>query len=398
MLNVKNDFPILNEKIGGKRLVYLDSAATSQKPITVLSAIDHYYRTANANVHRGLHTLSARATEMYESARSKIAQFINANAEEIIFVRNATEGINLVAKCLRLNKGDLLVSTVMEHHSNIVPWQIAAKQAGARVAYIPITRDGLLDMNKAKALLEQKPVLVVFTHVSNVLGTINPVKKLTELAHKYGAIVLVDGAQAIPHMQVNVKELNADFYVFSGHKMFGPTGIGILYGRKALLAEMEPFLTGGDMIKEVKLEGSTWNDLPWKYEAGTPNIAGTVGLGAAVDYMQSIGMENMQKHEQELLHYALENMKKIQNIIIYGPDKRSGVIAFNLGDIHPHDLASVLDEEGIAIRSGHHCAQPLMDFLGVPATARISVSVYNTKEDIDAFLAALKKARGIFRL
>ncbi len=399
---VSKDFPILQTKIRGKPLIYLDSAATSQKPLSVITAIDTYYKTTNANIHRGLHTLSGQATDLYEGARKKIATFIGANEKEIIFVRNATEAINLVAHTLHPKRGDMIVSTVMEHHSNIVPWQQVAQQTGALLAFIPLTKEGLLDMKKTNVLFAKKPLLVAFTHVSNVLGTINPVKELVALAHKYGALVLVDGAQAVPHIHVNVKELDADFYVFSGHKMLGPTGIGVLYGKKALLEKMDPFLTGGDMIKEVALEGSTWNELPWKFEAGTPNIAGAIGLGTAVDYLQSLGMENIQKHEQELLQYALEKMKCVAGVTMYGPlyDPliRSGVIAFNLGDIHPHDLASVLDDEGIAIRSGHHCAQPLMQTLGVSATARISVSVYTTKKDIDVFLVALEKARRIFRL
>ncbi len=400
MLAVRQDFPILQTFIRGKPLVYLDSAATSQKPKTVLDAVDAYYKTTNANVHRGLHTLSAQATEAYENARQKIASFIDAENKEIIFVRNATEGINLVAQCLRKNiqKGDLLVSTVMEHHSNIVPWQLLAQQTGATLAFIPITKEGLLDMEKARELFQKKPKIVTFTHVSNVLGTINPVQELTRLAHETGALVVVDAAQSVPHLPVDVKTIDCDFLVFSGHKMLGPTGIGVLYGKKELLEALPPFLGGGDMIKEVHLDQSTWNDIPWKFEAGTPDIAGAVGLGAAIDYLSALGMEHVQRHEQEIIHYAWEKMKKIKDVILYGPEERAGVIAFNLGDIHPHDLTSVLDDEGIAIRSGHHCAQPLMDVVGVVATARISVSVYTTKEDIDAFLAALEKARKVFRL
>lgn len=400
MLAVRQDFPILQTFIRGKPLVYLDSAATSQKPRAVLEAVDNYYKTANANVHRGLHTLSAHATELYEGARKKIAAFIGAENKEIIFVRNATEGINLVAHCLgkQIQKGDLLVSTVMEHHSNIVPWQLLAKATGATLAFIPITKEGLFDMGKARELFQKKPKIVTFTHVSNVLGTINPVQELTCLAHEAGALVLVDAAQSVPHMPVDVKTIDCDFLVFSGHKMLGPTGIGVLYGKKQLLEALPPFLGGGDMIKEVHLEKSTWNDLPWKFEAGTPNISGAIGLAAAIKYLSGVGMEHVSKHEQEIIQYAWEKMKKMKDVAIYGPPKRAGVIAFNLGDIHPHDLTSVLDDEGIAIRSGHHCAQPLMEVLGVAATARISASVYTTKEDIDVFVAALEKARKVFRL
>jgi len=400
MLAVRQDFPMLWTRIKGKPLVYLDSAATSQKPNSVLEAVTAYYKTKNANVHRGLHTLSAQATDAYEDARKKVAAFLGAESKEIIFVRNATEGINLVAQCLgkTLQKGDLLVSTVMEHHSNIVPWQLLVQQTGATLAFVPITPEGKLDMEKAKELLLQKPKIFAFTHVSNVLGTINPIEELTRLAHKAGALVLIDAAQSVPHMPVNVKTIDCDFLVFSGHKVFGPTGIGVLYGKKQLLEALPPFLGGGDMIKEVHLDHSTWNDVPWKFEAGTPHISGAIGLAAALDYLSSLHMGNIQKQEQEIIQYAWEKMKKMKDVVVYGPNERVGVIAFNLGDIHPHDLTSVLDDEGIAIRSGHHCAQPLMEVLRVPATARISVSIYTTKEEIDVFLAALEKARKVFRL
>ncbi|MBI4441572.1 cysteine desulfurase [Candidatus Woesearchaeota archaeon] len=399
-----HDFPLLQGTINGKKIVYLDSAATTQKPQIVLKGITDFYTTANANVHRGLHTLSARATAQYEAARQKIARFIGANDKEVIFVRNTTEGINLVAHAFaksRLKKGDIIVSTVMEHHSNIVPWQLIAQETGANLCFIPITEEGLLDMQMAMELLEKKPVLLAITHVSNVLGTINPAKELIRLAHAHGTFVLVDAAQSVPHLPVNVHDLDCDFLAFSGHKMLGPTGIGVLFGKQTLLDRMHPFLGGGDMIKEVHLDKSTWNELPWKFEAGTPDIAGAIGLGIAVDYLMTKGMDNVFRHEQELLAYALQKMKGVKDVIIYGPGdatKRSGVISFNLADIHPHDLTTVMDEEGVMIRSGHHCAQPLMGALGVTATARISISVYTTKEDIDTFITALEKAQKVFRL
>lgn len=404
LLDVRRDFPILDQKVNGKRLVYLDSAATSQKPASVLQAMQQYYEEYNANIHRGLYTLSEIATRKYEEARRKIASFINASWRETVFVRNATEAINIVAHAYvkpRLSKGDTLLLTEMEHHSNLVPWQIIAKETGAKISYVPLTADGLLDVVIARKLLEKKPAFFALTHVSNVLGTITPVRELIQLAHEQGVPVLVDGAQSVPHMKVNVKELGADFYAFSGHKMFGPTGIGILYGKRELLERTEPLFGGGDMIKEVTYDYSKWNELPWKFEAGTPNIAGAIGLGAAVDYIASIGMEHIAEHNTALTAYALEKFSKLSYITVYGPHdvaKRNGVVSFNVGDVHAHDVTTVLDEEGIAIRSGHHCAMPLMEKLGVAAACRASFHVYNTFEDIDRLIQALEKVRKIFRL
>lgn len=393
----KNDFPIL------KKGVYLDSAATSQKPASVIKALDKFYKTSNANVHRGVHKLSAKATEQYESARKRIAQFINAKPWEVVFVRNATEGINLVARSWgesNVQRGDHILATVMEHHSNMVPWQQLAKRNGALLGYIPI-KDGELDMGAALQLLSKKPKLLAVTHVSNVLGTINPIKELITMAHSVGCLVLVDACQSIPHMAIDVKALDCDFLVFSGHKALGPTGIGVLYAKEELLKAMPPFLSGGDMIKEVSLAGASWNDIPWKFEAGTPAVAEAVGLGAAVDYLSKIGMENVAKHDHDLIAYALEKLQTVPGITIYCPkeaSKRCGVIAFNLGDIHSHDLATVLDQQGIAVRSGHHCCMPLMGQLNVTATARMSVALYNTTEDIDALVSALQECRKVFKL
>jgi cysteine desulfurase/selenocysteine lyase len=392
---VRKDFPFF-----ARNLVYLDSAATTQKPVQVLNAMRKYYETTNANVHRGVYSLAEEATQAYEGARKKIAGFIGASAREVVFVRNATEGINLVAQSwggVNIQKGDVILLTEMEHHSNIVPWQMLAKKTGAKISYLPINERGVLDWNSAVHALNQKPKILAFTHISNVLGTVNPVKELIAEAHKNGVLVLLDASQSVPHMPVNVKDLDCDFMVFSGHKMLGPF-VGILYGRRDLLEKMEPVLGGGDMIKEVSFEGASWNEVPWKFEAGTPGIAGAVGLGAAVDYLTSLGMENVWKHEQELTRYAYDKMKKDEVIILYGPEQRAGVVSFNLGDMHAHDVSTVLDHQKICVRSGHHCAQPLMDRLGVAATVRISFGPYNTKEDVDAFLTALQKAKKVFRL
>ncbi len=392
---IRKDFPFFK-----RSLIYLDSAATTQKPAIVLDAMRKYYETTNANVHRGVYSLAEEATQAYEGARKKVAGFIGASPREIVFVRNATEAINVVARgwgAGSIQKGDVILLTAMEHHSNIVPWQMLAKRAGAVVSYLPINEHGELDWNAAVHALKQKPKILAFTHVSNVLGTINPAKELIAEAHKNGVPVLLDASQSVPHMPVDVKDLDCDFMVFSGHKMLGPF-VGILYGKRELLEKMEPMLGGGDMIKEVTFEGATWNEVPWKFEAGTPGIAGAVGLGTAIDYLQSLGMENVLKHEQELIKYAYDKMKTDKHIVIYGPEKRVGVISFNLGDMHAHDVSTVLDQQGICARSGHHCAQPLMERLDVPATVRISVGPYNTKEDIDAFLVALQKAKKVFRL
>lgn len=391
----RSDFPILKSKT-----VYLDSGATSQKPKIVLKTVKHFLETSNANVHRGVYQWSARATEWYEGARKTVADFIKAQPNEIVFVRNATEAINLVSRSwgdVFVKKGDLIVSTVMEHHSNIVPWQALANRTGAHLAYIPITKEGLLDRAEASKLLAKKPKLLAVTHVSNVLGTINPVKELVAEAHKHGTLVLVDAAQSIPHLPVDVKELDADFLVFSGHKLFAPS-VGVLYAKKQLLDVMEPFLFGGDMIKEVSLEKSSWNAVPWKFEAGTPAIPEAIGLAAAITYVKKIGVDKVAVHDAEVIAYAYEKLSAVPGVTIYGPKERSGVISFNLGDVHSHDVATVLDEDNIAIRSGHHCCMPLMQALKIGACARISIALYSTKDDIDKFIKALVKAKKVFRV
>jgi len=395
-VRVRKDFPFF-----ARGMVYLDSAATTQKPKIVLDAMRKFYETSNANVHRGVYSLAEEATQAYEGARKKIADFIGAHPREIVFVRNATEAINLVAQswgAVNVGSGDVILLTEMEHHSNIVPWQMLAKRTGAKISYLPINEHGELDKNAILHALKQKPKLFAFTHISNVLGTINPVKELIEEARRNGVPVLLDASQSVPHMPVNVKDLDCDFMVFSGHKMYAPFGVGVLYAKRELLEKMEPVLGGGDMIKEVTFEGASWNEVPWKFEAGTPNVSGVVGLGAAVDYMKFLGMENVWKHEQELVQYAYDKMKNDKHIRIYGPGNRAGVISFNLGDMHAHDVSTVLDQQNVCVRSGHHCAQPLMERLGVPATVRISFAAYNTKEDVDAFLTALQKAKKVFRL
>ena len=402
---VRKDFPILKRKVHGRRLVYLDNAATSQKPRSVIRSIVDFYGKHNANPHRGVHQLSIEATEAYDLGRNKVASFINARAfEEIIFTRGATEAINLVRYAWgshHVKKGDLIVLTIMEHHSNMVPWQLLAKEVGARIEYVGLDPNGRLRYDEFETLMDQSPALVAFTQCSNVLGTINDAKRLCEEARRAGATTVVDAAQSVPHMQVDVQKMGCDFLAFSGHKMLGPTGIGVLYGRKAMLEQMEPFQSGGDMIKEVHISGARWNDLPYKFEAGTQNVEGAVGLGAAIDYLNSLGMERVRSHEQELTAYALEQMGSVPGITVYGPkdpSERGGVVSFNLGDIHPHDLASILDEEGVAIRSGQHCAQPLMESLGLSATTRASFYVYNSHDDVDALMSALSKARRIFCL
>jgi len=402
-LKIRNDFPILKRKINGKKMVFLDSAATSQKPKQIIRELERYYEKYNANVHRGIYTIAAEATEEYEKARKKIAKFINARSErEIIFVRGTTEAINLVkfSWAERLRPEDEIISTVMEHHSNIVPW-LMLKKKGIDVKFVEINNDGTLNMKEFEGLITWKTKLIAVSHVSNVLGTINDVKEIAKMAHEHGARILLDSAQAVPHMPVDVQDLNCDFMAFSGHKMFGPTGIGVLYVKEEVYKEMEPFMGGGEMIKEVFLTNATWKDPPHKFEAGTPDISGAIALGFAVDYLQKIGMEKIREHEKMLTKYALDKLSKIPGIKIYGPKdvkKRGGVIAFNLGDIHAHDLATILDKEGVAIRSGHHCAMPLHSKLGVSATARASFSVYNSKEDIDELIKALYKARKVFGL
>lgn len=403
--DIRKDFPILSRQVHGKPLVYLDSTASSQKPYAVIEAMSAYYESTHANVHRGVYEISEEATAKMEKARVKVARFINARqSKQVIFTRNTTESINLVAYTwgnTNISAGDLIVLTEMEHHSNLVPWQLLARRTGARLEFVPITGDGLLRLDVYEHLLQQQPKLVAFTHVSNVLGTINPVQEMIAQAHAAGATVLLDAAQSVPHMPVDVQALDADFLCFSGHKMLGPTGIGVLYGKRELLEAMPPFMGGGDMIRKVGLRESTWNDLPWKFEAGTPAIAETIGLGAAVDYLNALGMEQVQRHAQEITAYAMQQLQTVPGLTIYGPgvEQRGGLISFTLADIHPHDLASILDQEvGVAIRAGHHCAQPLMERLDVPATARASFYVYTIPEDIDVLVQGLHKALEIFDL
>jgi cysteine desulfurase/selenocysteine lyase len=402
---VRSDFPILARRVNGKPLVYLDSAATSQKPRAVIDSLVDYYSRYNANVHRGVYQLSIEATESYEAARKKVADFINAaSTQEIVFTRGTTESINLVRYAWGskfVSRGDLIVVTLMEHHSNIVPWQLLAEEKGAKLEYAELTDDGRIDYARFDRILNLKPRLVAFTQCSNVLGTINDARRMCAMAREVGATTVVDAAQSVPHMPVDVQAMGCDFLAFSGHKMLGPTGIGVLYGKRELLNSMAPFQAGGDMIREVHRSGATWNDVPYKFEAGTTNIADAIGLGAAVDYLDSLGMENVRLHELELSRYAAERLSTIPNLKIYGPKnlgERGGVVSFNLADIHPHDMASILDGEGVAIRSGHHCAQPLMDLLQVPGTSRASFYVYNNTEDIDALVAALEVARRVFKV
>ncbi len=399
----RDDFPILARTVHDRPLVYLDSAASAQKPRQVLDAMDRFARTSYANIHRGAYTLSEEATAAYEGARTKVARFINARSvREVIWTRNTTEGINLVARTwaeANLKPGDVVLSTLLEHHSNIVPWQLAAQRTGARVEYVPITDEGELDFAAFDRLLEQHhPKLVAMTQMSNVLGTLPPTRELIGQAHAAGAVVLVDAAQSVPHLPVDVRALDADFLAFSGHKMLGPSGIGVLWGRRELLEAMPPFMGGGDMIREVTTSGSTWNDLPWKFEAGTPAIIEAVGLGAAVEYLSALGMERVRAHEHQLTAYALERLAAVPGLRIYGPpaDRRGGVVSFTLGEIHAHDLATLLDREGIAVRAGHHCAQPLMERYGLPATARASFYVYSTSAEIDALADALTRAKDVF--
>jgi cysteine desulfurase/selenocysteine lyase len=399
---VRRDFPILERLINGRPLVYLDSGASSQKPVAVIEAERQYYLHSHANIHRGVYVLSEEATLAYEQAHEQVGQFINAAWDEVIFTKNTTESLNLVAYAWGLNQlqaGDEVVATVMEHHSNIVPWQQIARRTGATVRYIGITPQGHLDMEQAAALIGPRTKLVSVTHVSNVLGTINPVVELGQMAHAQGALFCVDGAQSIPHMPVDVQAIDCDFFAFSGHKMCGPTGIGGLYGKRELLERMEPFLFGGDMINEVSLEGSTWNDLPWKFEAGTPPIAEGIGLGAAVQYLQGLGMQAVQDYEHHLVGEAMAHLSAVPDIDIYGPaaEERGGVIAFNMAGAHAHDVASILDQYGVAIRAGHHCAMPLMRELDINGACRASFYLYNTVDEIHTLIEALGAARRMLR-
>ena len=396
---VRDDFPILSQTVHGKPLVYFDNAATSQKPRQVIEALNDYYRRYNANVHRGIHALAERATREYELARQRITKFINAPAPEtVIFTRGTTESINLVAYSwarANLKAGDEILITWMEHHSNIVPWYQVAAATGAVVKRMELNPDGTLVVPE----ISPRTKLVAVTHCSNVLGTINPIRQLADAAHKVGALILVDGAQAVPHLAVDVQALDVDFYVFSGHKMCGPTASGILYGRRQLLEAMPPFMGGGEMIREVRADGFTCNDLPYKFEAGTPNIAEAIGLGVAVDYLHNIGMDKIRQHEKEITGYALDRLQEFVEIKIYGPldvEKRGGLVAFTFSDIHPHDLATFFDQEGIAVRAGHHCAMPLHKKLGLTATTRASFYLYNEREEVDVFIAALHKAKKFF--
>lgn len=397
---VRQDFPILQQFIHGKPLVYLDNGASSQKPFCVIEAMNTYYREYNANVHRGIYAISERASEAYETARKKVARFINARSwREVIFTRNATESINLVAFTwgqTHLKAGDVILTSEMEHHANMIPWQQLAARTGAIVKYIPVDEHGYLDMATFDRWITPAVKLVAVTQMSNVLGTVTPVGDIVQKAHAVGALVLLDGAQAVPHMPTDVQAFDCDFLAFSSHKMLGPTGLGVLWARKEILADMPPFLTGGDMIKKVTFEGATWNDPPWKFEAGTPSIAEAVGLGAAVDYLTQLGMHNVRVHEIELTTYAFERLGQVEGIRIYGPHDptaRGGAVAFTLGDIHPHDIAAVLDSEGVCVRAGHHCAMPLHDKLGLQATARASFYLYNTSYEVDRLAEGLDKVR-----
>lgn len=401
---IREDFPILKREVHGKPLVYLDSAATSQKPAQVIHALTDYYENYNANIHRGIHLLSEEATAAYEEAREKVKDFIGASStEEIIFTRNTTESINLVMYAWGrkyLKEGDEILLTLMEHHSDIVPWIILSKEKKVKLKYIPLTEEGTLDLTTLSTLITHRTKIVCVTQMSNVFGTINSVRDIIDAAHRVGALVLVDGAQSAPHMPVNVRALGCDFFAFSAHKMLGPTGVGVLYGKRDLLAIMEPFQGGGDMISQVFLHEARWNELPWRFEAGTPNIADVIATGAALDYLNALGMDNVRAHEKKLTAYALKKMKEIKDITIYGPSDveiKGSVISFNFTDIHPHDVGTLMDEEGVAIRAGHHCCQPLMQHLGVTGTARASFYVYNTEDEVDKLCEVILKVQEVFK-
>ena len=398
---IRKDFPILDQIVNDEPLVYLDNAATTQKPKAVLEAVNRYYQEDNANVHRGVHTLAERATASYEAARETVRRFINASStKEVLFTRGTTTGLNWIGRFAEeiLEEGDEVLISIMEHHSNILPWQEACRKTGAKLVYAYL-KDGGLDLEDFREKLTDRTKFVSITHASNVLGVINPIQELAQLAHEKGAIMVVDGAQSIPHMKIDVQKLDADFFVFSGHKMAGPTGIGVLYGKEHYLNQMSPVEFGGEMIDFVYEQSATWKELPWKFEAGTPNMAGAIGLAAAIDYLEAIGMDAIERHEQDLIAYVFPKLQAIEGLKIYGSQdlaKRSGVISFNLGDLHPHDLATALDYEGVAVRAGHHCAQPLIQYLEVPATARASFYLYNTKEDCDKLVEALIKTKEFF--
>jgi len=399
---IKSDFPILNQKINGHDLVYLDNAATTQKPKVVIDTINDYYRKTNSNIHRGVHTLSQRATEHYENARTKIANFINSESEkEIIFVRGTTEAINLVANSYvrpLLNQDDEIIISQMEHHANIVPWQMICKEIGAKLIILPMNQKGELIISELKNIINKKTKFIAINHVSNSLGTVNSIEDIVRIAHENNIKILVDGAQAIQHIPINMEKINADFYCFSGHKIYAPSGIGILYGKKKLLDEMLPYQGGGDMIKSVTFEKTIYNDVPNKFEAGTPNISGAIALGAAIDYITNLGIKNIAKHETELLEYATEEISKINGVRIIGnAENKASVLSFVIDNVHPHDVGTIMDAEGVAIRAGNHCNQPVMDFYSIPATARASFAIYNTKEDVDKLIAAITKTIEVFR-
>lgn len=404
VLQIRKDFPVLDREIRpGIPLIYLDSTATSQKPLQVIRAMDNFYKKSNANIHRGIHTLAEEATAMYEAARQKVANFIGASsAREIIFTRNTTESINLVAYSWgrkNLKPGEMIILTEMEHHANLIPWQMLAVERDLRLEFIEVTPNGLLDMDSYRRLLSEQPRFVSFTHMSNVLGTINPAAEIVRLAHQAGALTLIDAAQSVPHLPVNVKELDVDFFAFSAHKMCGPTGIGVLYGRKEILNSMPPFLGGGDMIKRVQLRNFIPNEVPHKFEAGTPAIAEAIGLGAAIDYLTPIGMSNIATHEHYLINHAIERLEEIPGVRIFGPsaEKKGGVASFVLDGLHPHDVAQLLDREGIAVRAGHHCAMPLHEKFNIPATTRISFYIYNTMSEVDNLIEAIYRVKELFR-
>ena len=399
--SLKSDFPTLKQKINGNELVYLDNAATTQKPEKVIKALESYYRSINSNIHRGVHTLSIRATDAYEEARSKVAAFINAeHREEIIFVRGATEAINLVANSYVrpiLKEGDQIIISQMEHHANIVPWQIICEQKKAELKIIPMNEKGELLIEEIEGMISEKTKFISINHVSNSLGTVNRIEDVIKIAHSNNIRIMIDGAQAVQHLSVDLIKLNPDFYCFSGHKVYAPTGIGVLYGKKELLEKMPPYQGGGDMIKSVTFEKTIYNDIPNRFEAGTPNIAGTIGLGVSIDYLVSIGIENIAKHEKELLDYATQEIRKIEGVQIIGNAiEKASVLSFVIEGIHPHDIGTILDKQGVAIRTGHHCTQPTMDFYGIPATARASFAIYNSRKDVDALINAVKKTIEVF--
>lgn len=398
--DIREQFPILHQQVNGHDLVYLDSAATSQKPRAVIETLDKYYNQYNSNVHRGVHTLGTRATDGYEGAREKVRKFINAKSmAEIIFTKGTTTSLNMVALSYaraNLEPGDEVVITYMEHHANIIPWRQAVKATGATLKYIPPQEDGTISLEDVRETVTSNTKIVAVSHVSNVLGTVNPIKEMAKIAHDNGAVIVVDGAQSTPHMKIDVQDLDCDFFALSSHKMCGPTGVGVLYGKKALLENMEPAEFGGEMIDFVGLYESTWKELPWKFEAGTPIIAGAIGLGAAIDFLEEIGLDEISRHEHKLAAYALERFRQLDGVTVYGPEERAGLVTFNLDDVHPHDVATVLDAEGIAVRAGHHCARPLMKWLDVTATARASFYLYNTEEEIDKLVEALQKTKEYF--